>query len=158
MVASSFNALPGIPVLHSRELVNWTIIGEVYAKLPFENFDKPVHGDRSWATSIRYHDGLFYVYFRTPYGGLFVATAKNPEGPWKRERMVAVELWEDPAPFWDDDGNAYLVRGKVRADILYLHKMSKDGKRLLDNGQIIFHNVEQQPTIEGPKLIKQDGY
>ena len=158
MVASSFNCMPGIPVLHSKDLVNWKIIGHVYEKLPFEKYDKPVHGHGSWAPSIRFHNGLFYVYFCTPHEGLFVGTAKNPAGPWKLEQVVAVELWEDPCPIWDDDGNAYLVRSKLRADILYLHKMSPDGKKLLDNGTIIFHDEEKQPVIEGPKFLKKDGY
>ena len=158
MVASSFNCMPGIPVLHSKNLVNWEIIGHVYERLPFEKFDKPVHGQGSWAPAIRYHNGLFYVYFCTPHEGLFVATAKDPAGPWELEHVVEVELWEDPCPIWDDDGNAYLVRSKLRADILYLHKMSPDGKKILDNGTIIFHNVETQPIIEGPKFLKKDGY
>ncbi len=158
MVASSFNCMPGIPVLHSKDLVNWTIIGHVYNKLPFEKYDKPVHGQGSWAPSIRFHDGLFYVYFCTPHEGLFVATTDNPAGQWKLEHIVAVEMWEDPCPFWDDDGNAYLVRSKLRADILYLHRMSRDGKKLLDNGKIIYHNVTKHPTIEGPKLLKKDSY
>jgi beta-xylosidase len=157
MVASSFNVMPGIPVLHSKDLVNWEIIGHVYDRLPFEKFDKPAHGDGSWAPSIRYHDGRFYVYFCTPHTGLFVATAEEPAGPWDLTQMAEVELWEDPAPLWDDDGKAYLVRGKVRADILYLHRMSPDGKELLDNGEIIYHNVEEQPTIEGPKMMKKGG-
>jgi len=158
LVASSFNCMPGIPVLHSRDLVNWTIVGHVYDKLPFEKYNKPAHGEGSWAPSIRFHNGLFYVYFCTPFEGLFVATAENPAGPWQLEQVVAVEMWEDPCPFWDDDGNAYLVRSKLRADILYLHRMAPDGKKLLDNGTIIYHNVAKQPTIEGPKFLKQDGY
>lgn len=157
MVASSFQAIPGIPVLHSRDLVNWTIIGHVYDRLPFEKFDRPAHGQGSWAPAIRFHKGLFYVYFCTPGLGLFVATATDPAGHWELEHMVDVELWEDPAPFWDDDGNAYLVRGKVRADTLYLHKMSEDGKRLLDNGTVIYRNLDEQPVIEGPKMMKKDG-
>ena len=158
LVASSFNCMPGIPVLHSRDLVNWTIIGHVYGKLPFEKYNKPAHGEGSWAPSIRSHNGLFYVYFCTPFEGLFVATAENPAGPWQLEQVVTVEMWEDPCPFWDDDGNAYLVRSKLRADILYLHRMAPDGKKLLDNGTIIYHNIAKQPTIEGPKFLKQDGY
>jgi len=158
MVASSFNVMPGIPVLHSRDLVNWTIIGHVYERLPFEKFDRPAHGDGSWAPSIRFHDGVFYVYFCTPNLGLFVATATDPAGPWRLEHMVDVALWEDPSPFWDDDGNAYLVRGKVRADTLYLHRMSPDGKTLLDNGRVIYRNLDEQPVIEGPKMLKKDGY
>ncbi|MBN2317424.1 MAG: glycoside hydrolase 43 family protein [Acidobacteria bacterium] len=156
MVASSFNAMPGIPVLHSRDLVNWTIIGHVYERLPFEEFEKPNHGNGSWAPAIRYHNGLFYVYFCTPYRGLFMASTKDPAGAWDLHHVVDVELWEDPCPFWDDDGNAYLVRSKLRADVLYLHRMSPDGKRLLDNGRVIYDNVDRQPVIEGPKMLKID--
>ncbi|WP_416307374.1 glycoside hydrolase 43 family protein [Neptunicella sp. SCSIO 80796] len=158
MVSSSFNVMPGIPVLHSKDLVNWTIIGHVYNNLPLEKFDKPSHGNGSWAPTIRYHNGQFYVYFCTPHSGLFVATAKDPAGPWQLEQMASVELWEDPTPFWDDDGKAYLIRGKVRADILYIHQMSADGKRLLDDGQVIFKDLDTQPVIEGPKVLKKDGF
>jgi beta-xylosidase len=158
MVASSFNCMPGIPVLHSKDMVNWRIIGHVYDELPLEKFTKPVHGDGSWAPSIRFHKGMFYVYFCTPTNGLFVATTKDPASTWKLNHIVDVELWEDPCPFWDDDGNAYLVRGKLRADILYLHKMSADGMQILDNGTVIYNNIEKQPVIEGPKFMKKDGY
>ena len=158
MVSSSFNCMPGIPVLHSRDLVNWKIIGHVYEKLPLEKYDKPVHGEGSWAPSIRYYNGLFYVYFCTPHDGLFMATAKDPREKWDLHLVEEVELWEDPCPFWDDDGNAYLVRGKLRADIIYLHRMSPDGRKILDNGKIIFHDVSRQPVIEGPKIFKKDGF
>ncbi|NLA75916.1 MAG: glycosyl hydrolase 43 family protein, partial [Deltaproteobacteria bacterium] len=158
MVSSSFNCMPGIPVLHSRDLVNWQIINHVYEALPLEKYDKPAHGQGSWAPSIRYNNGLFYVYFCTPHDGLFVATAKHPGDKWDLKLIEEVELWEDPCPFWDDDGNAYLVRGKLRADILYIHRMSPEGKRILDNGKIIFHDLVKQPVIEGPKLYKIDGF
>lgn len=158
MVASSFNCMPGIPVLHSKDLVNWKIINHVYQKLPFEKFNKPAHGQGSWAPSMRYHNGKYYVYFCTPQEGLFMAETANPAGKWKLSHVVNVALWEDPCPIWDDDGNAYLVRSKLRAGILYLHKMSKDGKTILDNGTIIFQDEKIQPTIEGPKFLKKDGY
>lgn len=158
MVASSFNCMPGIPVLHSGDLVNWEIIGHVYDRLPLEKYDKPVHGQGSWAPSIRFHNGLFYVYFCTPHDGLFMATTTDPHGKWDLNFIEEVELWEDPCPLWDDDGNAYLVRGKLRADILYLHRMSPDGKKILDNGKIIYNNIDKQPVIEGPKFLKKDGY
>ncbi|MFG6685772.1 glycoside hydrolase 43 family protein [Mariniflexile sp. HNIBRBA6329] len=158
MVASSFNAMPGIPVLHSKDLVNWKLINHVYNKLPFEKYDKPAHGEGSWAPSIRYHKGTFFVYFCTPEDGLFMASTKNPAEKWDLTIIENVERWEDPCPLWDDDGNAYLVRGKVCANELYLHKMSKDGKQILDNGTLIFNDVEKQPIIEGPKFLKKDGY
>jgi beta-xylosidase len=158
MVASSFNVMPGIPVLHSKDLVNWTIIGHVYDRLPFEEFDKPNHGRGSWAPAIRYHNGRFYVFFCTPYRGLFMASTEDPAGDWDLHHVVDVELWEDPCPFWDDDGSAYLVRSKLRADVLYLHRMSPDGKKLLDNGRVIYHKVDKQPVIEGPKMFKTGGW
>lgn len=158
MVASSFNCMPGIPVLHSKDLVNWTIIGHVYDRLPLEKYNKPVHGQGSWAPSIRFHNNKFYVYFCTPNDGLFMASAENPAGPWRLHHVVNIEMWEDPCPLWDDDGNAYLVRSKLRGDILYLHKMSADGTEILDNGTVIYHNETDNPTIEGPKFLKKDGY
>ncbi len=158
MVASSFNCTPGIPVLHSKDLVNWKIIGHVYDKLPLQRYDHIQAGEGSWAPSIRYHNGKFYVYFCTPTDGLFMASTEDPAGKWELVQVADVVNWEDPCPLWDDDGNAYLVRSKVCACILYLHKLSPDGKRLLDNGTVIFDDQKDQPTIEGPKFIKKDGY
>lgn len=157
MVSSSFNCMPGIPILHSKDLVNWEIINHVYQKLPLEKYDKPAHGQGSWAPSIRFHDNKFYVYFCTPYDGLFMATTSDPKEDWELTHVAKVEYWEDPCPLWDDDGNAYLVRGKLCGNDLILHKLSTDGKKLLDNGVTIFKD-EEQPIIEGPKFIKKDGY
>ena len=158
MVASSFNAMPGIPILHSKDLVNWKIINHIYDRLPLEKYEKPAHGEGSWAPSIRYHNGTFYVYFCTPNDGLFMASAKNPAEKWNLNLVEKVEKWEDPCPLWDDDGNAYLVRGKVCANELYLHKMSPDGMKILDNGKLIYKDLLKQPIIEGPKFLKKDGY
>lgn len=157
MVTSSFTCMPGIPVLHSKDLVNWTIINHVYDSLPFEKYDKPQHGSGSWAPSIRYHNRTFYVYFCTPHDGLFMATTKDPAKKWKLRQVVKVEDWEDPCPIWDDDGNAYLVRSKLCANELFLHKLSPDGTKILDNGTLIFKDTTE-PTIEGPKFLKKDGY
>jgi beta-xylosidase len=157
MVASSFNCMPGIPVLHSRDLVNWTLKGHVYDRLPFGKYDKPAHGQGSWAPSIRFHEGLFYVFFCTPHEGLFMAKSVHPAGPWVLRHVADVEMWEDPCPFWDDDGEAYLVRSKLHAGVLYLHRMSPDGECLLDNGTVLYTDTTAQPVIEGPKLLKKDG-
>lgn len=157
MTASSFNCIPGLPVLHSKDLVNWTIVNHVYDSLPLDKYDKPVHGEGSWAPALRYHDGRYYVYFCTPRDGLFMAVASDPRGEWELNHIEKVEMWEDPCPLWDDDGSAYLVRSKVCGNELFLHKMSPDGRRLLDNGVSIFKS-ETQPTIEGPKFLKKDGY
>jgi beta-xylosidase len=158
MVASSFNCMPGIPVLHSRDLVNWTIIGHVYERLPFEKYDKPVHGEGSWAPSIRFHEGYYYVYFCTPHEGLFMAKTADPAGFWELHHVARVEMWEDPCPLWDDDGNTYLVRSKLCGQPMIVHRMSRDGKTLLDNGTVVFDDPDTQPVLEGPKFLKKDGW
>jgi beta-xylosidase len=156
MVASSFTCMPGIPVLHSQDLVNWEIIGHVYDRLPLEKYNKPQHGEGSWAPSIRYHGGRFYVYFCTPKDGLFMASSEDPAGKWQLHHVVKASQWEDPCPVWDDDGSAYLVHSKLRGCKLFLHKLSPDGKKILDNGTLIFEDEKNQPTIEGPKFLKKD--
>lgn len=157
MVSSSFNCMPGIPVLHSRDLVNWRIVNHVYDSLPIGKYSKPAHGEGSWAPSIRYYNNRYFVYFCTPHDGLFMATTKNPLEKWELNQIEKVELWEDPCPFWDDDGSAYLVRSKLCGGEIYLHRMSKDGRKLLDNGTMIYKD-DNQPVIEGPKLYKLRGY
>ena len=89
LVSSSFNCSPGLPVLHSKDLVNWTIIGHVFQKHPSEIFNSPQHGNGVWAPSIRYHNGEFYVYYGDPDLGIFMAKTKNPapaEGGFDRSR------------------------------------------------------------------------
>ena len=158
MVASSFNCMPGIPVLHSKDLVNWKIVNHVYEALPLEKFNRPQHGRGAWAPALRYHEGRFYVYFCTPDDGLFMAETDDPMGEWELHWIENIANWEDPCPLWDDDGNAYLVRSKVCGDELYIHRMSADGRQLLDNGQLVYKDKETNPVIEGPKFLRKDGY
>src|SRR5215469_6307436 len=64
LTASSFNCTPGLPILHSKDLVNWSIIGHALSEqLPHEVYDKPRHGDGVWAPAIRYNKGEFYIYY-----------------------------------------------------------------------------------------------
>lgn len=158
MVASSFTCFPGIPVLHSKDLVNWRIINHVYCELPFDRYKYPAHGQGSWAPAIRYHDGLYYVYFCTPEEGLFVAYTRDPRKRWTLKNVLKVSQWEDPCPFWDDDGNAYLVRSKLCGGPVYLHRMSPDGLEILDNGKIVYWDDSQNPVLEGLKMMKRNGW
>lgn len=158
MVASSFTCMPGIPLLHSYDLVNWKIVNHIYDKLPLQKYAHPVHGQGSWAPSIRYHEGMFYVYFCTPHDGLFVGRATDPLGKWDLKHIVDVEKWEDPCPFWDEDGQAYLVHSIHRGGPAIIHKMSQDGLQLLDNGKVVYHDVEVNPILEGLKMMKRNGW
>jgi beta-xylosidase len=165
MVASSFTAVPGIPVLHSKDLVNWELLTYVYAQQPpVEAFRVPRHGGGAWAPSIRYHDGEFWVFYPDPDFGLYLSKASDPAGPWSAPRLIKeVKGWIDPCPLWDDDGKAYLVTAFARSrsgvhSTLIISRMSPDGTRLLDDGVLIFDGHEKHPTVEGPKLYKRDGY
>lgn len=158
MVASSFGAFPGIPVLHSRNLVDWELKGHVYDRLPYGRYELPAHGEGAWAPSIRKFDDTWYVYFCTPSEGLFVATADRPDGEWTLRQMAEVAKWEDPCPFRDDDGRRYLVRSAHRGGPMILHRLSDDGLTLLDDGVTVYHDTIANPTLEGPKMMKRDGW
>jgi beta-xylosidase len=165
LTASSFSDVPGLPILHSKDLVNWTIIGHVFDQYPLPGFDKPQHGNGVWAPSLRFHNGLFYVYFGDPDNGIFMATAKNPAGPWSPLHMVKQSKgWIDTCPFWDNDGNAYLVHAWANSragvkDMLTICKMAPDGKSLLDDGVLVVDGRNGKwPTVEGPKLYKRNGW
>jgi beta-xylosidase len=156
MVCSEFHFM-GIPVLHSKDLVNWSIIGRVYSALKHDKIYDEMNGyaKGSWAPSLRYHEGRYYVYFCTPDEGLYMSTAAHPSGPWEPIHEVKrVAGWEDPCPFWDDDGNAYLGHSTVGAGPIIIHKMSTDGKRLLDDGVIVFVGK----IAEGTKIHKRNGF
>jgi beta-xylosidase len=81
LVSSSFGSVPALPVLRSRDLVNWRIVAHVAARLPSPTFDTPQHGKGVWAPSLRHHRGRFWVYYGDPDLGIFMSTAERAEGP-----------------------------------------------------------------------------
>jgi beta-xylosidase len=165
MTASSFNCIPGLPILHSTDLVNWEIIGYALQKQPpFDVFDKPQHGNGVWAPTIRYHNGEYYIYWGDPDYGVYVVKATDPKGPWSEPTLIyEAKGWIDTCPFWDDDGNAYLVhafagsRAKIK-NILVINEMAPDGMSINETCKLVFDGNKNHPTIEGPKLYKRNGY
>ena len=113
LISSSFEDVPGLPVLHSKDLVNWTIIGHALIRQPpFEHFSIPRHGEGVWAPALRYHNGEFYIYYPDPDFGIYLTKAKNPAGPWSDPVLIeAGKGLIDPCPLWDDNGTVYLVHG-----------------------------------------------
>jgi beta-xylosidase len=165
MTASSFNASPGLPILHSRDLVNWRLIGHAYgAQPPVELYSKPQHGSGSWAPAIRYQAGEYYIIYPDPGIGIYMLKARNPAGPWTEPLLIkAAKGWIDPAPFWDDDGKAYLVSAVSRSrssmkSTLVLSRMSPDATRVLDEGVMVYDGHDGDETVEGPKLHKRNGW
>jgi len=156
MVASDFHFV-GIQVLHSKDLVNWTVVGQVFGRLAMDpKYDwMKGYAEGTWAPSLRYHDGTFYLFVCTPHDGLYLFTTRDPRGEWSEMKTVKrVDRWEDPCPFWDDDGKAWLVHSVHGAGPLILHRMSPDGTRLLDHGVVIYRG----PVAEGPKVYKRNGF
>ena len=164
LVASSFHEVPGLPLLVSRDLVNWTLVGHAAKRLPSPDYDLPRHGRGVWAPSIRHHGGLFWVFFGDPDLGLFVTRARDPRGPWEPlHRVAAAGGWIDPCPFWDDDGTLWVVHAwaKSRAGfngILTLRRLSPDGRSVVGEGIPLFDGGERHPTIEGPKVYRREGW
>jgi beta-xylosidase len=165
MVASSFNAAPGLPVLRSKDLVNWTLVGHALSRQPpFDVFSRSQHGGGVWAPSIRYHEGEFYIFYPDPDRGIYMVKAKTAAGPWSEPLLIKeARGWEDPCPLWDEDGSAYLVSAMVASrsgikSILVVSRMSADGTRLLDDGVMVFDGHDKNPTVEGPKFYKRGGY
>lgn len=155
MVASDFHFL-GMQILESSDMVNWHVVTQLYDRFDFPGWDTMEHyAGGSWAPSIRWHDGRFWVYFCTPDEGLFMTSAERPEGPWSKLLLVkAVKKWEDPCPFWDEDGKAYLGHSLYGAGPIIIHRMSEDGTRLLDEGTTVYTG----PVAEGTKIHKWNGY
>jgi beta-xylosidase len=165
MVASSFEAVPGLPILHSRDLVNWSLIGHALQRQPpFGHFSRPRHGEGVWAPAIRYHQKEYYIYYPDPDFGIYLTKAKNPAGPWSEPVLVeAGKGLIDPCPLWDEDGQVYLVyayagsRAGIKS-LVAVKKMNVAGTKTLDEGRIVYDGHELDPTIEGPKFYKRRGY
>jgi beta-xylosidase len=165
MTASSFNAAPGLPILHSKDLVNWRLVNYVFMRQkPFDVFEKTQHGGGVWAASIRYHNGEFYIFYPDPDFGIYMTKTKNPAARWSEPVLIkSGKGWIDPCPLWDTDGNAYLVsafagsRAGIKT-ILIVSKMSVDGTRLLDDGVLVFDGHDAHSTVEGPKFYKRNGF
>ena len=180
LVASTFHFSPGIPVLESHDLVHWSIIGHALGRLeldPAYDLPGPVdftdatehsklnyglgyrYGSGVWAPAIRAHGSRLYIYFPTPTEGIFMTSAPRATGPWDTPvKVIGQAGLEDPCPFWDEDGQAWLVHSRVGAGPLILHKMSADGTKVLDSGKVIMEDPIHLPTLEGPKLYKRNGY
>ena len=158
LTASSFNCMPGLPILHSRDLVNWELIGYALSDYPASG-----HGEGVWAPSIRWHDGWFYIFCGDPDRGIFMVKSQQPQGPWTQPVwVVSAKGFIDPCPFWDDDGTAWLVHGSAGSraglkSVLYLAPLSPDGSSVTGPSKIVFDGHLSQPTIEGPKVYKRGG-
>ncbi|UBD71924.1 glycoside hydrolase 43 family protein [Bacteroides sp. BFG-257] len=166
MTSSSFNCLPGLQILHSKDLVNWTIIGAAvpYALPPIETPERPEHGNRVWAPAIRHHNGEFYIFWGDPDQGAFMVKAKDPKGPWTEPVLVKPGKGIiDTCPLWDEDGKVYMVHAYAgsRAElksVITICELNAEATKAITPSRIVFDGHEVHQTCEGPKFYKRNGY
>ena len=166
MTSSSFNCLPGLQILHSKDLVNWTIIGAAVpnALSPIETPERPEHGNRVWAPAIRHHNGEFYIFWGDPDQGAFMVKAKDPKGPWSEPVLVkAGKGIIDTCPFWDEDGKVYMVHAYAGSraglkSVITICELNAEATKAITPSRIIFDGHEAHQTCEGPKMYKRNDY
>lgn len=166
MTASSFNCIPGLPILHSKDLVNWELIGHAVTKLqPKAVFDRPSHGNGVWAPCISYHNGEFYIYWGDPDYGVFMVKTKDPAGKWENPVCVIPgKGMIDTSPLWDEDGRVYLVNGWANsrnrfASVITVRELNAEGTKAISDPVIVFDgNGTENRTCEGPKFYKRNGW
>ena len=165
LISSSFNQSPGLPILHSKDLVNWTIIGHALTvQLPVEHFSKVQHGNGVWAPAIRYHNNEFYIYYPDPDFGIYLTKAKNISGPWTEPVLVqAGKGLIDPCPLWDDNGKVYLVHALAGSragfkSVILMKELNAAGDKVISDGVLVYDGHEVDGTIEGPKIYKRNNY
>lgn len=166
MTSSSFNCIPGLQILHSKDLVNWTLIN---AAIPY-GFESdamtkvPEHGNRVWAPCIRHHNGEFYIFWGDPDRGAFMTKTKDILGMWSKPILIKAGLGIiDTSPLWDEDGRVYLVHAYAGSraglkSVLAVCELNAEATEAITESRIIFDGHEQHPTIEGPKFHKRNGY
>lgn len=166
LTASSFNCTPGLPILHSKDLVNWKIVNYALKKVePVEYYNEPRHGKGVWAPSIRFHEGMYYIYWGDPDFGIFMVKTRDPYGEWDAPVLVkAGKGMIDPCPLWDDDGRVYLAhawagsRAKFNS-VLTVCELNKEGTAVISDPVLVFDgNDGINHTIEGAKFYKRNGF
>lgn len=166
LTASSFNCTPGLPILHSKDLVNWKIVNYALKKVePVEYYNEARHGKGVWAPSIRFHEGMYYIYWGDPDFGIFMVKTRDPYGEWDKPVLVkAGKGMIDPCPLWDDDGRVYLAhawagsRAKFNS-VLTVCELNKEGTKVISDPVLVFvGNDGVNHTIEGAKFYKRNGF
>ena len=158
-VSTTMHLMPGAPVMHSKDLVNWEIVSYIFDR--FEETSRyslqegTVYGRGQWATSLRYHNGRFYAYFTPndqPYKG-YVYTTADPRGKWELHSVIP--HFHDASFFFDDNGKAYMIYGtgqirELKPDLTGVQEGGLD-TRLFDR------DSEENNLLEGSRMLKKDG-
>jgi xylan 1,4-beta-xylosidase len=171
LATSTFEWLPGVPVYHSRDLVNWRLLTHILTEERLANLTGVADSAGVWAPSLSYADGQFWLVYsvmRTCGGGRafkdgpnYLITAPSLEGPWS-DPIFLTGSGFDASLFHDDDGRKWIVnlqwdyrKGKPRFGGIRLQEYNPEQKRMVGESQII---LRKDCLIEGPNLYRKDGY
>jgi len=159
MVNSSFIFFPCIPISHSKDLVNWHIVGHAIAKSEYAHLDELEGGRGYWAPDISYYDGKFYITatYRlndngTVYRKQMITSSVSPEGPYC-EPIFLDEDGIDPSLFTDEDGRRYMLLNRGAR----IFELDKDAKKIISEPQLLWYG-DNKRAPEGSHLLKKDGY
>ncbi|MAI37040.1 glycoside hydrolase 43 family protein [Alteromonas sp.] len=171
MITSKQHMSPGMPILKSKDMVNWENVGHAFSSLswaPEYNWDRMNgYSFGVWAGDLAYHEGKWYVYQIDYQHGLMVTTADNIEGPWSEPIMMLpkADVLDDPAVFWDEETHeAYIIVNSgakqksadntIEGNENRIYRMSWDGTKILDEGKLVYTGM----GAEAAKIYKKDGF
>jgi xylan 1,4-beta-xylosidase len=172
LVNSTFSYYPGIPIFKSSDLVHWNLLGHVLDRPEQLKLDELGVSRGIFAPAIRFNNGKFYVTCTlVDGGGNFIVWAANPAGPWSNPVWLPQVNGIDPCLFFDDNGKTYLLYNSDAPDNKPLYNGHRTiriyefdienlkvigGNKILINGGV---DISKKPIwIEGPRLLKRDGY
>lgn len=168
LVNSSFEYFPGIPVYHSRDLVNWELISYAIHDPAQAELYELKSSDGIHASTIRFHDGLFFVITTNNVDGRmtnFIVTASDPRGPWSRPYVLDGAPGIDPSLFFDDDGRAWYVGNHIPPDPefegqaeIWLQELALGAMQLTGKRYFLWRGCCQGVWAEGPHIYKKDGF
>lgn len=147
LVTSTFEYFPGVPVFHSKDLVNWEQIGHC-----IDRQEQLPRGMNIFASTIRFHQGTYYmITTNVGRGGNFFVTATNPSGPWSDPIWIDVP-GIDPDLYFEEDGKAYVISSPF-----ILYEIDLSNGELLSEGKKIWFGTGGR-YAEGPHIYKKDGF
>ncbi|MCT8139611.1 glycoside hydrolase family 43 protein [Anaerobacillus sp. CMMVII] len=172
LVTSTFEYFPGVPIFHSKDLVNWQQIGHVLDRPSQLNLDGTPNSRGIYAPTIRYHEGIFYtittfVVSATGARKNFYVTATNPSGPWSEPNWLEDAPGIDPSLFFDEDGRVYYTGNRVPPEgpqypkhvEIWMQELDLEKKQLIGPKYSLWDGaLKQIHAQEAPHLYKINGY
>lgn len=166
LVTSTFAYFPGVPIFHSKDLVNWKQIGNILDREEQLNLSGAGHSGGIFAPTIRYNEGIFYmITTNVGNGGNFIVTATNPAGPWSNPHFIEGADGIDPSLFFDDDGRCYYTGTKGRREgesyygdnEIWVQELDTKSMKLIGESHAIWHGALKDVVWpEGPHIYKKD--